>query len=348
MTIFQRNIDILIQEWLLLLKISNEKSIFTHIPSVLFIQFYQNAKFIEQYDIVINSYAKKNNCFLEDFKFNVSKTSIKWKIPFPRVSIIIPTKNNHDFLKRFIYSIDNLTDYKNYELIIVDNQSESIEIKKYYQHLEEISSAKIIFNHEKFNYSKANNLGASKANGEFLLFMNDDMEIVDPSWLNELVQWALIPGIGIVGAKLLYPNTTIQHAGVVIGMQGIGGHIYQHLPNHFWGMMGSTDWFRNVSAVTGACQIIRKPVFEELGGYDENFKLTFSDIDLCYSAIKKGYRVLYNPNSIIIHHQGASRGYFTPEEDIALARVKLKELLEKGDPYYSRNLTLSSIPNVKF
>ena len=251
-------------------------------------------------------------------------------------------------LKRFIYSIDNLTDYKNYELIIVDNQSESIEIKKYYQHFKETPSAKIIFNHEKFNHSKANNLGASKANGEFLIFMNDDMEIVDPAGGINWCNGARIPGIGDSRRKTLIPQYDVQHARVIIGMQGIGGHIYQHLPNHFWGMMGSTDWFRNVSAVTGACQIIRKPVFEELGGYDENFKLTFSDIDLCYSAIKKGYRVLYNPNSIIIHHQGASRGYFTPEEDIALARVKLKELLEKGDPYYSRNLTLSSIPNVKF
>jgi GT2 family glycosyltransferase len=229
----------------------------------------------------------------------------------------------------------------------VDNQSRNSNTLEYYKELLKNKRIRIISFQDKFNYSTANNIGASNSQGDLLLFMNNDMQITDPYWLNELAQWALIPEIGVVGGKLLYPNGTIQHAGVIIGMQGIGGHLYQHAPDHYIGLLGSSDWYRNVSAVTGACQMLRKSVFIELGGFHEEYQLTFSDIDLCYSAIKQGYRILYNPYSRVIHHQGVSRGFFTPDDDVILARKRIGEFIKNGDPYFSRNLTLSPIPKVK-
>ncbi len=241
-----------------------------------------------------------------------------------------------------------ITDYPQFEIILVDNKSTNSNTINYYKILKEKSQVRIVSFFDKFNYSIANNLGASIASGELFLFMNNDMQIINSDWLTELAQWSLIPDIGIVGAKLLFPNRTIQHGGVIVGMQGIGGHLYQNAPDHYFGLIGSSDWYRNVSAVTGACQMIRKSVFTELGGFHEGYQLTFSDIDLCHSAIKNGYRVLYNPNSVVLHHQGKSRGYYTPNEDVILARKRLNDILENGDPYFSKNLTLSPIPFIKF
>ncbi len=285
-----------------------------------------------------------------DFEVNLKsqQININWHFSKPLVSIIIPTKNNKKFLHRFLHSLFNITNYPLYEVILVDNQSDETETLEFYKSLSQNKQIHIIHNPRNFNYSEANNLGAENSNGDLLLFMNNDMEIIESNWLTELAQWALVPEIGIVGAKLLYPNRTIQHAGVVIGMQGIGGHLYHHAPEHYIGLMGSADWYRNVSAVTGACQMIRKSVFEEIGGFHEGYQLAFSDVDLCHKAIKNGYRVLYNPNSVLIHHQGKSRGFYTPYEDVILARERLNDVLENGDPYFSKSLTLTPIPNIKF
>ena len=285
-----------------------------------------------------------------DFEVNLEsqQININWHFSKPLVSIIIPTKNNKKLLRRFIDTLSKITTYPLYEVILIDNQSDKTETLEFYESLFENKHIKIIHNPGNFNYSKANNLGAANSNGDLLLFMNNDMEIIESNWLTELAQWALLPEIGIVGAKLLYPNRTIQHAGVVVGMQGIGGHLYQHTPDHFIGLMGSADWYRNVSAVTGACLMVRKSIFEELGGFYEGYQLAFSDLDFCQKSIENGYRVLFNPKSVIIHHQGKSRGFHTPDEDILLARKRLKDVLENGDPYFSKNLTLTPIPNVKF
>jgi GT2 family glycosyltransferase len=167
------------------------------------------------------------------------------------------------------------------------------------------------------------------------------MQVLQPDWLAELAQWALLPEIGVVGAKLLHANHTIQHAGIIIGMQGIVGHLYLNAPDHYYGLMGSVDWYRDVSAVTGACQMVRRSVFEELGGYDEEYQLVFSDIDFCLKAIKKGYRNLYDPFATLIHFEGQSRGYRTPINDLARA---YEEWLRKDDPYFSPNLTYTTIP----
>jgi GT2 family glycosyltransferase len=174
--------------------------------------------------------------------------------------------------------------------------------------------------------------------------MNNDMKVADSQWLRELTQWALLPEIGVVTGKLLHTNKTIQHAGIVIGMQGFMGHLYLNAPDHYFGLLGSVDWYRNVSAVTGACQMMRRSVFEELGGYDEEYQLVFSDIQFCLRAIQKGYRNLYDPFVALIHNQGQSRGYQTPIKDIARAYEQWEEWLQHDDPYFSPNLTYTNIP----
>ena len=267
-----------------------------------------------------------------NFKVNVVHHALKfnWKFDPPLVSIIIPTKNNTIVVKRLIESLITKTNYPYYEVFLIDNQSDNQDTLDYYKQIIKNSNIKIIPFQEKFNFSKANNLGAFHSNGELLLFLNNDMEIIKSDWLSELVQWALLPEIGIVGAKLLFPAGTIQHAEVIVGMQGIGGHIYKNSSDHFHGFLGSVDWYHNFSAVTGACQMIRKHLFTELNGFDENYQLAFSDVDLCYKALKNGYRILYNPFSILTHHQGKSRGYFTPDVDVTLANRNLAAVLEHG------------------
>ncbi len=199
-----------------------------------------------------------------------------------------------------------------------------------------------------FNFNTALNLGAENASGKFLLFLNNDIEIIEGEWLNELVQWAELPEIGVVGAKLIYPDEKIQHAGVVVGMQG-------HASHPFWGMrewqgtiFGSTDWYRNYLAVTGACMMIPRKVFEEIGGFDEDYELVFSDIEICVRIFRKGYRILYTPYARLIHHEGKSRGEFMPNKDIQRGAEQLRKIIENGDPYFNSNLSYASrLPRLK-
>lgn len=340
--------DFLIQEWNLIIEAYQNARSFVHIPYILHTQPLAQ---IKKRIIPIEVFAPYFKPYkIEEIKltFTNQLTKINWSSPQPLVSIIIPTKNNLVVVRRLIYSLTTKTKYPNYEIIIVDNQSDNTDTLRFYEQIKKNPVIKIIPFNDKFNFSRANNLGVSKSTGDLLLFLNDDMEIIHPDWMDELVQWALLSEIGIVGSKLLFPSGKIQHAGVIVGMQGIGGHIYQNTPEHFHGLLGSTDWYRNYSAVTGACQMIRRKIFYELGGFNENYQLTFSDIDLCYKALSKGYRILYNPFSVLIHHQGKSRGFYTPESDVTMAKNNLSGILINGDPYYSKNLELASIPGFKF
>jgi GT2 family glycosyltransferase len=174
-----------------------------------------------------------------------------------------------------------------------------------------------------------------------LLFLNNDIEIIDEMWLDELVQWAQLPEIGAVGAQLIFPNFTIQHNGIVIGMGGHADHLFYNLPINKNTIFGSIGWYRNVSAVTGACMMMRKDVFYELGGFDESYQLVFSDIEICMRALKKGYRNLVNPFSRLIHHEGKSRGKYIPQGDIGIAYTHLKSWVAKRDPYYHPSLSLA-------
>lgn len=346
--IHQSEIDVTnsidIQEWELLLLLGKEPQKFCHIPYVLISLSSYRSSDSQEYRKLIKSFLSHRRLQAVDVEMHGKIPRIQWKSEQPLISIIIPTKNNFQKLKTLLDSLFTLTDYPAYEIILVDTGSTDQRIFGYYEDVMRSRPVQMLRYDQPFNYSKVNNLGAGLAKGALLLFLNDDMQVLDKDWLSELSQWALRDEIGVVGTKLIHPSGRIQHIGIVIGMQGFVGHLYRNAPEHYWGLMGSSDWYRNISAVTGACQMIRKDLFWELGGFDEQYELVTGDITLCLKALKLGYRNLYTPHATLLHHEGASRGYQTPVEDILRGYEEMDDILRSGDPYFSPNLTLEPIP----
>jgi len=266
---------------------------------------------------------------------------VSWPVPKVTVSIIIPTKDNLEYLQTCIRSILQFTKSATYEIILIDSGSQEEQTHKYYAEITKKSNIQLISYNcgDNFNFNTALNLGASHSQGEILLFLNNDTEILDSEWFDEMVRWAARPEVGIVGAKLLYPNHTIQQAGIVIGMEGHASHVFAGIEEGYQGPFGSVSWYRNYSAVTGACMAIRRQVFEQVGGFDEDYTLVFSDVQFCLQVIEAGYRVVYTPYARLIHHEGQSRFSYIPDKDIQLAYSHFKHIVKKGDPYYNPNLS---------
>lgn len=290
-----------------------------------------------------------NRLGLQDVKAEAkaSGTRFVWKHSNPSIAIVIPTKNNEKLLSNCLASLREVTSYKNYQIHIVDNASDDLKTIQYYQTIN--SDPNIYIHHypEKFNYSRVNNLGAAKSDSDLILFLNDDMEIFESDWLSELVQWVIRPEIGVVGTKLIRANHTIQHAGIIMGLNGFAGHIYLNSPEHYHGLFGSVDWYRDYLALTGACQMLRREVFNEVGGYDEGYEIAFGDIDFCIRVHESGYRNIYTPFAPVFHYEGQSRGYSTPHSDILRAYEMMETALSNEDPYFSPNLTYTRIPQCR-
>jgi len=258
----------------------------------------------------------------------------------PLCSIIIPSKDNLRLLSQCISSLTKNTNYPSYEIIIVDNNSVQPATRKYYNRISADSNVRVVDLAGPFNYSRANNVGAAQARGELLLFLNNDVEVLSPEWLDELAGWALHPPVGIVGGRLLRPNGAIQHAGVVVGFGGYAGHIFADHPRLTFGLFGSTGWYRNYLAVTGACMMMRRDVFHELGGFDEDFTLCESDVAICLKAWETGYRVVYNPFAELTHYEGQTRQNRCLDEDYVVSYKYYRPYLEAGDPFWNPNLSL--------
>ncbi len=259
----------------------------------------------------------------------------------PRVSIIVPFKDRPDLLDTLTRSLLEKTRYPHYELVLVSNNSTKPETYALLERLTDPRIVKLRWDHP-FNYPAINNWAAKQATGELLLFLNNDMEVVDGDWLEELVSQAQRPEVGAVGAKLLFPEGTVQHAGVVVGLTGFAGHPFWRLPDT--GCMtpfGHADWTRNYLSVTSACVILRRPLFEELGGFDERFQVCGSDVELGLRLNARGLRVVYTPHAKLIHHESASRRVDAiPEADYWLSYAAYRPYLRAGDPFYNPNLTL--------
>lgn len=278
---------------------------------------------------------------IETHVFAGSHVHVSWKSNQPLVSIIIPTKNNLSYLQRCLNTLVQRTEYPNFEILLMDDHSSDPAVLSYYQELGIAHPNIHIYENEEgpFNYSRVNNHGARLSKGELLLFLNNDMEILSSGWLAEMVRWALMPGVGIVGAKLLYPDRKIQHAGVVIGMTGHAGHLFAGDVPVESKLFVSPDAYRNVSAVTGACMLVRRGVFEAIGGFDENLPLVFNDVEIGLRVLQSGHRVVYTPAAALIHYEGRSRGRYIPPQDISLGAKLLGPAIGKGDPYYNPNLS---------
>lgn len=262
---------------------------------------------------------------------------IRWSIKEkPLVSIIIPNKNHYSLIKTIINDLLYKTDYPNKEIVIVDNFSTDNDVLDFYQEQKKAGNIRVVPFNQQFNYSAACNTGAKAATGDVFLFLNNDMSVIDPNWLEELLGWALRPQAGVVGAKLLYPNGNVQQCGIVMGMYFLS-HIWWKSPKAEWGNFGNLDTYRNYLAVTGACQMIRRDVFEELGGYDETYRIGYSDVALCISAISRGYRVCYTPHAELVHYESYTRTC----NDIEDAQIMAHELIQtnyREDPYFHSNL----------
>ncbi len=265
----------------------------------------------------------------------------------PLVSLIIPTRNSHDVLRVCIDSIREKTTYSNYEIIVVDNGSDHPESLRYFCELEYRGVARILRYDKPFNYSAINNFAVAHARGELVGLINNDMEVISPGWLDEIVSLALLPGTGCVGAKLYYPNETIQHAGVILGLGGVAGHSHKHAPRIRRGYFGRLHLVQNISAVTAACLIVRKSIYEEVGGLDaDNLAVAFNDVDFCLRVTQAGYTNAWTPHAELYHHESLSRGSEdSPEKqkrfegEVLYMKARWGDKLMR-DPYYSPNLTL--------
>lgn len=267
----------------------------------------------------------------------------------PKISIVIANKDHAEDLTRCISSILERSTYDNYEIIIVENNSVSEEIFSYYKKIQENPAIRVITYEGEFNYSKINNLGVSQAAGEYVLLLNNDTSIITPDWLEELLMYAQRKDVGAVGAKLYYEDRTIQHAGVVLGLGAhrTAGHSHYRVDHRNLGYMGRLCYAQNVMAVTGACLMMRKSLYEELGGLDEGFAVALNDVDLCIRAWKAGRVNVFTPFAELYHYESASRGTDLSganaeryEKESALFRERWKELLAQGDPYYNPNFSL--------
>jgi len=271
---------------------------------------------------------------------------------FDKVSIIIPTKDHTSLLKAAIDSIIEKTDYPDYEIIVLNNNSTTEEFHELMLGYKKSHSSKIkcIDAHFPFNYSKLMNLGASVSDGVYLLMLNNDVTVIHKDWMTQMVSYAQRKQTGAVGVKLLFPDNTIQHAGIVLGINGDAGHIFNHMPANYSGHFNYAQTTRNYSAVTGACMMCRKEVYNEVGGMDETLAVEYNDFDLCLKFIEHGYYNVYLPSVTLYHHESATRGhpfrnirsYKQHEKDFTIFANKWSNTI-KNDHYYNLNLSKESL-----
>lgn len=267
----------------------------------------------------------------------------------PLISIIIPNKDHTDDLDICLKSLYEKSSYKNFEVIIVENNSTEKETFEYYEALtKKHGNIKIVTWKGKFNYSAINNFGVNYAKGEYILLLNNDVEIINGSCLEEMLMFAQRKDVGAVGAKLYYSDDTVQHAGVILGLGGTAGHAHKHFGRSHPGYMARASIAQNLTACTAACLMMRRDVFDEVGGLDESFEVAFNDVDLCMKIREKGYLVVFTPYAELYHYESKSRGNdSTPEKlerfrgEIDRFKEKWQKQLDDGDPYYNPNLTLT-------
>ena len=270
----------------------------------------------------------------------------------PLISVLIPNKDHIEDLETCIGSIAKRSTYRHIEFIIIENNSEKEETFSYYKKLTEKGSiegmpVRVVYWEREFNYSAINNFGASHAKGDYLLLLNNDVELREPSSIAEMLSYIVRDGIGIVGARLCYPDDTIQHGGVIVGLGGIAGAAFvgQHEKENTY--MHRMMCLQDLSAVTAACLLTKREVFEDCGGLYEGLAVAFNDIDYCMKVRRLGYRCVYDPYAVFYHYESKSRGLEdSPEKierfngEIAVFASRWGGILSEGDPYYNPNLTL--------
>ena len=274
---------------------------------------------------------------------------VRYALPavLPLVSIIIPTRDGYDLLRQCIDSVFAKTTYPNFEIVVVDNGSRDPQVLSYLNDLAQTKNLSVLRDERAFNYSALNNAAVRQAKGDVLCLMNNDIEVISPDWLEEMVSQALRPGIGMVGCRLWYPDDTLQHAGVVLGIGGVAGHAHHKLNRSQGGYFSRARLVQNYSAVTAACSVVRTKVFQQVHGFNEqDLAVAFNDVDLCLRIRDAGYRNLWTPFAELYHHESATRGHEdTPEKQARFAHEVGYMVSTYGDallndPAYNPNLAL--------
>ena len=268
----------------------------------------------------------------------------------PLVSILIPSCDHAEVLKRCVDSIRARSTWENYEIVIVENNSKEQATFDYYQSLMQYDNVRVVTvtpPKGEFNYSFINNEGAKATRGEYLLLLNNDIEVITPGWIEEMLMFAQRPDVGAVGAMLYYPSNKVQHGGVVLGIGGVAGHAHKYFPRGDYGYMSRLCIAQNYSACTAACLMVRRSVWDEVHGLDETFKVAFNDVDFCLRVRKAGYLIVWTPFAELYHYESESRGQEdTPEKkkrfngEMLRFQARWGDTLKRGDPYYNPNLSL--------
>ena len=265
--------------------------------------------------------------------------------PHPKVSLIIPTRNQYRILSKCLDSILEKTRYPNFEILIINNKTTDSDSLDYFRVIQQHPKIRIIDYDHPFNFSSINNLGLKHASGTVVGLLNNDIEVISPDWLGEMLKHVARPEIGCVGAKLYYSDGKIQHAGVILGIGGVAGHSHKYFNRDEHGYFSRLKIIQNVSAVTAACLLVRKAVYEEVCGMNERLAVAFNDVDFCLKVREAGYRNIWTPYAELYHHESISRGYEdTPAKQKRFSKeVSLMKMLWQGkldqDPYYNPNLT---------
>lgn len=351
------------QDYDMILRLTEKAANIVHIPHVLY--YWRTHAASVASDISAKPYcidaahralaAHLERCGLQGKVGTVYNSPGYYKIDYdiegePLISILIPNKDHTDDLDRCLKSIFQKTTYRNYEIIIIENNSEERETFAYYEMIEaKHGNVKVVYYEGGFNYSAINNFGEQYAAGDYILLLNNDTEVIVPNWLQEMLMYAQRSDVGVVGAKLYYPDNTVQHAGVVLGVGGVAGHSHKYFPRGAGGYMGRLSYAQNVSAVTGACMMLRHSIYREVNGLDESLEVAFNDVDFCLRIREKGYLVLFTPFAELYHYESISRGDDQDAEksnrfrsEVERVRQRWSDLLRAGDPYYNPNLSLES------
>jgi GT2 family glycosyltransferase/2-polyprenyl-3-methyl-5-hydroxy-6-metoxy-1,4-benzoquinol methylase len=339
-----------VQDYEFMLRISEATNKIAHIPKILYhwrkisgsIAADVNAKQgIEQLQVAsVNAHLKRLNlpAKAESARGNHRiKLVPKSRTSNPLISIIIPTKDAPEYLGRCLKSIFSITIYPNYEIILVDNETTH---PKALQIMEEYPVKRIPLPNP-FNFSRANNLGVKSARGDYIVCLNNDTEVISPDWLEHLLYYAEQEDIGAVGPLLLYPDKTVQHAGIVTGFRGTADHLMRGFPCDVDGYAGSLACSREVSAVTAACLMLKKIDFDAIGGFKEHFFTHYQDVDLCLELVKCGKRNIYTPQAVLIHHESKSRKNYYDMVDRMLLLDLHQQYIDLGDPYYNPNFDIA-------
>lgn len=265
----------------------------------------------------------------------------------PLVSILIPSSDNWMTLKKCLDSIKSLTAYKNYEVIIIENNSVKDETFAFYDSLKNEKNISVVVWKDEFNFPAINNFGAKSAKGDYYILLNDDTEIISPKWIEEMLMYAQRKDVGAVGAMLYYPDGKIQHAGVVLGMRGVADHSHKFFPRGSLGYANRLVAAQNLSCVTAACLMVSRKVFMQVNGLDDAFEVAFNDVDFCMRIRESGRLIVWTPYAELFHYESASRGCdFIPKNlgrfssEAKLCQTRWKAQILAGDPYYNPNLAL--------